>query len=257
MSPLSLPTQRCSGQCARTGTPRHTLGFITHSDIHLYREGRQAAGLEVAAGDSCQRWGSLFPEHWWLGLPPSCSGWPGTSPEALFVCTAHPKDQFWQAGARVLSRGRVGASETQTLSCWPVSLGWQSPIMTLFWALQDTREASAPPVWDLPSSALREHEASLQLGPQAVVRVLGLSSGPEDTCSHGGLLNSVGARAPGGWAGILSCPGEPGTQRGGQLTVAESRGQRGWDSCIYCPSSGSFWMEPAPGLWSFGVGVGG
>lgn len=68
--------------------------FITHDDICLHREGRQVARPELVAGDPCQRWGSLFSEHHWLRTWAPYPGHPGSSPEALFICTAHAEDTF-------------------------------------------------------------------------------------------------------------------------------------------------------------------
>ena len=49
---------------------RHTqdthLLFISRNNFHLHREGRQVVGLELVAGNPCQRWGSHFSEHHWL-----------------------------------------------------------------------------------------------------------------------------------------------------------------------------------------------
>lgn len=161
------------GQSARTGTPRHTLWFITRSDNRLYRERRQASGLGVTAGSPCQRWGSLSSEHGgWGCRPPAQAGREST--HAFFVCTAHRKDHFWQADR---SSPGWGQEETSTLSCGPVSLGWQSPIMTLFWVQQPLQSGTRRP----PHSRIERLLAAGSTGG-GLLRARG-------TCSHDRLAS--------------------------------------------------------------------
>lgn len=133
--------------------------------------------------------------------------------------------------------GELGQEETPTLSCGPVSLGWQSPIMTLFWVQQPLQSGTRRP----PHSRIERLLAAGSTGGgllRARGHVFSWQASflrPTELGGSGGAACSpkLAASSCKCWAEILSCPGEAKAQRGpkgraagcGQVQRPEKLGQ--------------------------------
>lgn len=95
--------------CKDRHTQTHTVVYYAQRYPSIQR--REASSWAGSDGwEPLSEVGELLLRARWLGLQTPCSGWPGISPDALFVCTAHPKDPSGRLTG-VLLGGRVGGGQ--------------------------------------------------------------------------------------------------------------------------------------------------